>query len=63
MYLKYKFGQIGPNTGQLEDTSQLEDSKYKHDVIRELLHSNSSLGKCLSHIQILWDRHENVLFS
>ena len=67
LYLKYKFGQIRSNviaSSNLRKTShisQFEDSEYKYDVRREFLRSNSSLVKCLSHIQILWDQHKNLL--
>ena len=63
----YKFGQIGPNVIVLSNLSkashisQFEDSENKYDVIREFLHSNSNLRKCLFYIQILSDRNENLL--
>ena len=56
LHLKYKFGQIGNNviaSSNLHKTfhaSQFEDCEYKYGAIREYLHSNSNLRKCLSHI-------------
>ena len=40
--------------------SQSEDSKYKDDMIKGFLNSNSDLGKSSSSIQSLWDWLENL---
>ena len=31
-------------------SSQLEDSEYEYDMIKEFLHSNPDMGKCSSSI-------------
>ena len=61
------FGEIGPiikvslNLHENSHHSQFEDSKYKDDMIKGFLNSNPDLGKCTSSIQVLRDRHENLL--
>ena len=43
--------------------SKFEDSKYKYDMVKGFLNSNLDLEKCTSSIQVLGDRHENLLSS
>ena len=59
LYLKYKFGQIGPkikislNLHENWDTIQFEDGEYKYDMIKGFFNSNPDLEKYLSNIQNL----------